>query len=172
MTEAVDGGSGRAPAALKNDPKRLGRILFGALFLAIFLGYYLVGNDLNDGTMAQPGPGMLPGWIGIAGVAISLIVIIEALLGRSESGQIDFPRGRDLKDVLIFLVLVIVYYAVLIQLLGQYLSSALFAVAFIRIVGRVSWTKSLIIGLTMGLILTFFFSEILGIPLPSGTILP
>lgn len=157
---------------LRGDPKRLGRILFGVLFLAIFIGYYMVGNNLDDGTLARPGPGMVPGWVGVAGAAISVIVIIEALVGRSESGTIDYPRGRDLKDVIVFIGLVIAYYAVLIPLLGQYISSILFAVVFIRIVGRVSWVRSLIIGSAMGLILTAFFSEILGIPLPSGTLIP
>lgn len=172
MTEVVGGASGSAPLGLKNDPKGLGRILFGVLFLAVFSGYYIAGNDLPDGSLAQPGPGMVPGWVGLAGAAISLIVIVEALLGKSESGEIDYPRGSDLKDVLLFVILVVVYYAVLIPLLGQYISSALFAVVFIRVVGKVSWIRSTIIGLAMGLILTFFFSELLGIPLPSGAIFP
>ncbi|AFR06900.1 tripartite tricarboxylate transporter TctB family protein [Nocardiopsis alba] len=172
MSENTGHASEISTQGLKNDPKRLGRILFGALFLAVFVGYYIAGMDLDKGTLAQPGPGMIPGWIGIAGAAISLLVIVESLLGRSESGRIDFPRGRDLKDVLIFTSMVIVYYAVLIPTLGQYIASALFAVAFIRVVGRASWVKSIIIGVVMGIVLTLFFAEALGIRLPSGMILP
>ncbi|MFE9244189.1 tripartite tricarboxylate transporter TctB family protein [Nocardiopsis sp. NPDC006938] len=171
-TENAGQASERSSQGLRNDPKRLGRILFGALFLAIFVGYYLAGRELDNGTLSQPGPGMIPGWVGIAGAVISLIVIIESLLGRSESGQIDFPRGRDLKDVLIFTAMVVVFYAALIPILGQYIASALFATACIRVVGRDSWLKSITIGVAMGIILTLFFSEALGIRLPSGMIIP
>ncbi|WP_460747228.1 tripartite tricarboxylate transporter TctB family protein [Nocardiopsis oceani] len=172
MTETTGEASESASGGWTNNPKRTGRILFGVLFLAIFIGYYMAGMELDDGTLSQPGPGMIPGWVGIAGMVISLIVIAEAFLGRSESGQVGFPRGRDLKNVLLFISMVVVYYAVLIPLLGQYIPSVVFAVAFIRVVGRASWVRSIIIGVAMGLTLTFFFSEILGIQLPSGSILP
>lgn len=171
MSESMAETPSNASAGLRNDPKRLGRVLVGALFLAIFIGYYFTGNELADGTLADPGPGMFPAWIGIAGMVISLIVIVEALLGRSESGQIEYPRGRDMKDVLVFIGLVAIYYVGLLPLLGQYISSVLFAIAFIRFVGRDSWVKSIILGASMALILTFFFADVLGLQLPSGSIL-
>lgn len=170
-TSTIETSDGVTPG-MRNDPKRLGRVLFGALFLAIFIGYYFAANDLADGTLTRPGPGLFPHWVGIAGIVISLIVIGEALIGRSESGKIDYPRGQDAKDIILFTALTVLYYAVFLTLLGQYISSVLFAVAYIRFVGRDAWWKSIVIGAGIGLILTFFFSEILGLPLPSGTLLP
>lgn len=171
MTHSVEAQSVNSPASLRGDPKRLGRMIFGALFLAIFIGYYIVGRDLPTGTLNSPGAGMFPGWLGIAGIAISLIVIIEALSGKSEAGEINFPRGRDLRNLLLFFGLLVAYVLTL-PVLGQYIGASLFAVTFIRFVGGVSWVKSLVIGLAMALILSYFFSEVLGLPLPSGTILP
>lgn len=156
--------------SIKEDPKRLGRILFGALFLAVFIGYYLMANAMPSGSLDAPGAGMFPGWIGIAGIAISIIVIVEAALGRSESGAIEFPRGTELRSLLMFFGMLVVY-ILLLPVLGIYIGSILFGVAFLRVVGQVAWLRSSIIGGLMGFILPYFFDTIMGLQLPTGMIL-
>lgn len=154
-------------SGIASDPKRLGRLIFGGLFLAIFVGYYMAASELSEGTLQSPGPGMFPTWVGIAGIAVSVIVLVEGILGRSESGEIGFPRGKYLKDVLIFVAFLIGYVA-LLPFLGQYIASVLFAVGFIWAVASIAWWKAILIGAAMAVIVTYFFSGVLGLNLPSG----
>lgn len=152
---------------LSSDPKRIGRLIVGAIFLAVFIGYYQTASQMSEGTMAQPGPGMFPTWVAIGGIAVSGIVIVESLLGRAESGTIEWPRGENLKDVLVFSVFITAY-ILLLPVLGMYIGSVLFAAGFILITTTLAWWKSVLIGTAMGVIITYFFSEILGLRLPSG----
>jgi len=156
--------------SFKEDPKRLGRTFFGAVFLAIFIGYYFMASAMPSGSMESPGAGLFPGWIGIAGIAISLIVIGEAVIGRSESGEIAFPKGNDLKNLVVFFGMLVLY-VLLLPVLGIYIGSILFGIAFLRIVGDVAWLRSIIIGGLMGFVLPFFFDAVLGLRLPTGMIL-
>lgn len=166
MTDSPAGGSTRVKG-IASDPKRIGRLIVGAVFLAAFIGYYQTANQLSEGTMHSPGPGMFPSWVGIAGIVVAAIVIIESLLGRAESGEIDWPRGRHLKDVLVFVAFLIAY-ILLLPLLGMYIGSVLFAVGFILVTTSLVWWKSVLIGTAMGVIITYFFSSVLGLTLPSG----
>lgn len=152
---------------LSSDPKRVGRLLVGAIFLAVYIGYYQQASLLSAGTMQSPGPGMFPSWVGIAGIAVSVIVMVESLLGRSESGEIDWPRGTYLKDVLVFMGFLTAY-ILLLPYLGMYVGSVLFAAGFILVTTALPWWKSVLIGASMGIIITYFFSSILGLRLPSG----
>lgn len=153
----------------KSDPKRLGRLLFGTIFLALFIGYLLVAQDYTEGSMDNPGPGMFPTWVGWGGIMISLIVVIESLTARPASGNIDFPRGSDLRNVLMFFGM-LTGYVLLLPFLGQYVAATAFAVAFIKFVGRESWLRSLIVGPIMAIALTYFFDSVLALPLPNVAI--
>lgn len=168
-THAEDNVEGSSAAALKDDPKRLGRVIAGLVFLLISAGYLVMAWDMPRGTLASPGPGLFPVGVGIAAVVISAYVLIEALLGKSESGPIDFPKGQGLKVSGIF-VATLIAYILLLPFLGQYLASCLYAVAFIRFGGKVSWVRSVIVGAIIALGLTFVFQELLGLNLPSGTL--
>lgn len=162
-------GETSAPSLL-HDPKRLGRAVLGVVFLAIFIGYFMVANGMDSGTMQRPGAGMYPFWIGLGGIAVSLVVIIESVVTRADSGKIDYPKGRDLRNTLIFVGMLLVFILAL-PFLGMYISATLFALAFLKVIGEVSWPRTVIIGLIMGLGLTYCFDELLNLPLPSGGLL-
>ena len=171
MTEIMDGApaGARGVASLRSDPKRIGQLVFGGVFLLAFTGYYLMARGMPPGTLASPGPGMFTSWIGIGGIGISLIVIVEALLGKSESGAIGFPRGNDLKVALVFLGTIVGYILVL-PYLGMLASSMLYAITFLKFGSATSWPRSIIIGALIGAGLTIFFSTVLGLPLPRGIV--
>lgn len=165
--------NGTAAAAsmrtLRNDPKRLGQLIFGGIFLLAFVGYFLMALDMPPGKLDSPGPGMYPTWVGLAGIIISVIVVLESLLNKGESGEIGFPRGTDLKVALIFGGTLVGYILVL-PYLGMMASSILYAVTFIKLGSQTSWPRSIIIGGLMGAVLTLFFSTVLGLPLPRGVV--
>lgn len=164
-TAATAGGS----TALSNDPKRLGQLIFGGIFLLIFIGYFMMARDMPPGSLESPGPGLFPTWIGIGGIIISGIVIVESLLNRGESGEIGFPKGTDFKVALIFAGTLVGYILVL-PYLGMMASSILYAVTFLKFGSTTSWPRSIVVGGLMGAVLTLFFSSVLGLPLPSGVV--
>lgn len=164
MTIASDS-SAKVP--LRQDPKRIGQIVFAGIFLLLFIGYFLEALDMPSGDMASPGPGLFPTWIGVAGIGISLWVIGEALLGKGESGAIGFPRGDDLKVAGVFMGTLIGYILVL-PYLGMIVSSALYAITFIKFGSHTSWIRSILVGGIMGVVLTLFFTSVLGLTLPRG----
>lgn len=154
-----------------NDPKRLGRAVFGAALLAVFIGYFMVASGMDAGTLRRPGAGMYPFWLGLGGIIISLIVIIESIFTSADSGKIDYPKGRDKRNTIVFVVMLLAF-ILFLPYGGMYISASLFAVAFLKIVGGVSWTRTLIIGIAMGVGVTFCFDALFNLPLPSGSLLP
>lgn len=170
MTETSTARDEVAGPSLLRDPKRLGRAVLGVVFLAIFIGYFLEANGMDSGTLHRPGAGMYPFWIGLAGIAISVVVIVESAATRADSGKIDYPKGRDLRNTLIFVGMLLVFILVL-PVLGMYISATLFALVFLKVIGEVSWMRTVIIGLIMGLGVTYCFDELLSLPLPSGSLL-
>ena len=159
----------RTAVPLRNDPKRLGQLIFGGLFLLAFIGYYSMARNMPPGTLESPGPGMFPTWVGLAGIIISIIVIGEALMNKGESGEIGFPKGRDLKVAIIFTATLVGYILVL-PYLGMMASSMLYAITFLKFGSTTSWPRSIIVGGLMGAALTLFFSTVLGLPLPRGIV--
>lgn len=154
---------------LRRDPKRLGQLIFGGIFLLTFIGYFMMAIDMPPGTLESPGPGLFPTWIGVGGIIISLIVIVESLMNRGESGTIGFPKGTDLKVAVIFTATILGYILVL-PYLGMMASSILYAITFLKFGSSTSWPRSIVIGGLMGLLLTLFFSNVLGLPLPRGIV--
>lgn len=169
MTQVSSDPEGAQAAPLRDDPKRLGQLIFGGIFLLAFVGYYLMARDMPAGTLESPGPGMFPTWVGLGGIVISAIVIVEALLNKGESGEIGFPRGYDLKVALIFMATLVGYILVL-PYLGMLASSILYAITFLRFGSTTSWPRSIVVGGLIGAVLTIFFSTVLGLPLPRGVV--
>lgn len=169
MTQISSAAQGSEATPLRHDPKRLGQLIFGGIFLLAFIGYYFMARDMPPGTLESPGPGMFPTWVGLGGIVISLIVIGEALLDKGESGEIGFPKGYDLKVALIF-VATLVGYILVLPYLGMLASSILYAITFLRFGSSTSWPRSIVVGGLIGAVLTIFFSSVLGLPLPRGDV--
>lgn len=156
-----------APASWRSDQKRVGRGVLGVVCLGLSVGYLVMALGMPAGDLASPGPGLFPTGVGIGAVVISLIVIAEAVFQRSGGGQIQLPRGHELRQSLIFLGTLVAFIVVL-PLAGQYVASTLYVAAFLKFAGRLGWTRSVLFGVLIGAGLTFVFSTALGIPLPKG----
>lgn len=169
MTDVLHTATNHDGAPLKKDPKRIGQLLFGGIFLLAFTGYYLMAQGMPPGQLDSPGPGMFPTWVGLGGIVISIIVIVESLLNKGESGAIGFPRGNDLRVALVFTGTIVGYILVL-PYLGMLASSMLYAITFLKFGSTTSWPRSILVGGLMGAILTIFFSSVLGLPLPRGIV--
>jgi putative tricarboxylic transport membrane protein len=156
-----------ARASMTLDAKRTGRGAVGIVCLGLSIGYLTMALQMPAGDIASPGPGMFPTGVGIAAVAISLIVVAEALSKRSEGGPIALPRGHELQQSLVFIGTLVAFILIL-PLAGQHVASSLYVAAFLKFAGGVSWWRALLFGVLIGAGLTFLFSTGLGIALPEG----
>jgi len=146
----------------KSDAKRqfLGNILIPCVFIAIAMLFYLVSLTFPK---EEAGPSAIPHlWI-IVLMALSIFMIVQALLGKMEPD----PQNGRLEMVAVFFG-VAVAYVLLMQLVGYYISTFLFLVSVMYFL---SYRKYLVmLGVAGGwLIFAYFiFQRMLYIPLPQG----
>lgn len=156
---------------LSKDATRLGRMVVGLVFLLLAIGYLMVAFDMPTGSLSRPGPGMFPIWVGVITAISAFAVVVEAMAGKSESGPLELPEGTARRSAIIFMATLVGFILVL-PWFGQYISSVVYVIVFLRLVGQLSWIRSVLIGTAIGAGLTYAFTELLGLPLPEGTLLP
>ncbi len=150
---------------------RIGRIVAGILGILFFGTYLNLAMDMPQGSPQNPGPGAFPVLIGYVAIAISVLLIFEALLSPSSaSGNIGFPKKVILWKVVVFVAMSIAYIAFL-PTVGQWIGSVIFLSLVVKILGKVAWWKAGLIGLVSGLAVSAFFIYLLDLRLPTGTIL-
>lgn len=161
--------SSKTPAAKNQrmDPKSLGRLIIGIVFLIGSVGYLVMALGMPQGSLDSPGPGLFPVGVGIVSVVVSIIVILESVLRKGPSGAIDVPKGFERRQAFYFLGTFIML-VVLLPILGQYIASSLYVVLTLRLLGGLSWIRSVIFGIVMALAITALFGEVLSVPLPGG----
>ena len=150
-----------------HDPVRRGRMIFGAASLMIAIGYLVEATGMPRGTAEHPGPGQWPIAVGVAWIAISILVIAEAALSSEVGGEIELPTGRERRNVLVFLAVTIAFVVVL-PVLGQYIAASLYAVAIIKLLSSLSWARAVAYGVLLGAGISFAFITVLQIRLPVG----
>lgn len=165
---------GDTPRAAKPllDSKRKGRLVAGGLglLLGIWFSWYTWLN-VPMGTQARPGAGVFPLVIGFALIAASLLTITEAWFTDQVSGELDFPKGEKLRTLLLMSVALILLIG-LYRWLGQYVSSCLFMISGLAILGTRSWQRNVVYGTAIGVGISAFFMELLGVRLPEGLLGP
>ncbi|TFV64747.1 tripartite tricarboxylate transporter TctB family protein [Geodermatophilus sp. DF01-2] len=154
------------------DSKRRGRIIAGTLglLLGVWFSWYTWVN-VPFGTQERPGAGVFPLFVGLLMIAVSLLTIAEAWFTDQVSGEINFPKGEKLRTVLLMavaLILLITFY----QPLGQYVASVLFMIAALFVLGTRSWVRNVVYGTAIGVGISAFFVELLGVRLPMGLLGP
>jgi hypothetical protein len=94
------------------------------------------------------------------------VVFVQAFV-RLKSDQHVFVETGQLKQVLIILVPSTLY-VLGVQLIGIYVSSAIFIGLFMRVFGRYSWLRSAAVGLGVSGASFLMFEIWFKIPLPKG----
>ncbi len=152
-------------ALRKSATKRqfLGNVLIPCVFMALAMLFYLVSLTFPH---EEAGPSAIPHlWI-IVLVALSIFMIIQALMGKMDPD----PKNGRIDMVAVFFGATIAYVLVM-QLVGYYISTGLFLVSVMYFL---SYRKYLVIlGVAGGwLVFAYFiFQRMLYIPLPQGKII-
>ena len=116
-------------------------VLSSILFIALGLGYFYSAANLPEALTVEPlGPAGFPQFLAAILIALSLWVLVRALLDRS--GEANSPTSftpRDIGGLALIIALLVLYVAVM-QLAGYLVSTFLFAAVCFCIMGA-SWRK-------------------------------
>ena len=129
----------------------------------------IVDNHRIGAGWAPDGPqaGYFPLRIGAIICVCSTVILVQHFLKRKREPAREFVKWERLKPVLLVLGPTALYVLV-IQLVGIYIASAVFIAAFMRVMGRYSWLKTLAISLGVSAVLFWTFEIQFQVPLPKG----
>ena len=137
-------------------------IIFALGALVAYDSYRLGSGWASDG----PQSGYFPFYIGLFTCICGAVVFAQGLL-RLKTDQQVFVTLSQLKQVLVILLPSTVY-VLGVQLIGIYVSSALFIALFMRIAGKYSWIRSVAVGAGVSVSAFVMFEIWFKIPLPKG----
>jgi putative tricarboxylic transport membrane protein len=134
--------------------------LLGAL--VVYDSYLLGSGWASDGPQA----GYFPYYIGLL-ICISSLVTAAQTLFKLKHDTHVFVERDQLRQVMVIL-LPSLGYVLGVQFIGIYISSAVFIGLFMRIVGKYSWLRSIVVGTAVSVISFMLFEVWFKIPLPKG----
>jgi putative tricarboxylic transport membrane protein len=164
MSTQEDIHGGVAPSATVIT-KRTAEIAVG-IVVAAFAMLAIVSNYQLGAGWAEDGPqaGYFPLRMGVAILLASIVVIIQALRKNDRSAFIEREQLKLVATVLLPLIL----YIAALQFIGVYVASALFIGIFMWLVGKFTWYRSAITGVSVSLVLFWIFEIMFTVPLPKG----
>ena len=136
--------------------------IFALGALVAYDSFRLGSGWASDG----PQSGYFPFYIGLFICICSTVVLAQGLLRRNTDQQV-FVTVSQVKQVLVILLPSTVY-VLGVQLIGIYVSSALFIALFMRIAGKYSWIRSVAVGAGVSVSAFVMFEIWFKIPLPKG----
>lgn len=154
------------PSTTATHSKRIGYFVTGAIGLLLSVVYLVLSADYPFGTMDQPGARVWPTLIGLMMVIASLFVLWEAWR-MAPTEVFELPAGAGARRVVIMIVLLLAYFGSM-DYLGQFISSAIFCVLFMRLVSPLSWPRLIVASLGIAVGLQLIFVVLLKIPMPHG----
>jgi len=113
-----------------------------------------------------PQSGYFPFYIGMITCVCGAVVFVQSLrkLGTDKS---VFVTPEQFKQVLVILAPSTVY-VLGVQLIGIYVSSAVFIALFMRFAGHYTWLRSVVVGVAISVCSFVMFEIWFKIPLPKG----
>lgn len=143
------------------------RDLISGIFWMGFGAFFAIGG-LQQGLVRQgiPGPGSLPLIVGLISIGLSLVVVVQALGKESASSKKFFPEKSSLRKLILALVS-IVGYGFLLKSLGFMVTTFLFLLFVLALIGREKWVTALSFSLLTA-VLSYLLFTALQVELPRG----
>ena len=142
-------------------------IVVAILFLAIGAIVMVDNMRVGAGWIDPDGPqaGYFPFRMGAIMSIASLVVLVQAAMARGPRRA--FVDVHALKQVMLVLIPAAVFVAA-VNVIGMYVSAAVYIAAFMMYMGGYKWHLSAAIGLGVALVLFFMFDIWFLVPLPKG----
>jgi hypothetical protein len=141
----------------------------GAAIVIFAIGVVMMIDNYKIGSgWASDGPeaGYFPFRIGAILCLASLVVLFKSVFGKHKNRTVFVSKER-FKPVLLVLLPTIAY-VLAIQFLGIYVASTLFIAAFMRVMDKSSWLKTLLVSIGVNVLLFWMFEIQFMVPLPKG----
>lgn len=128
----------------------------------------MVDNYRIGVSWAVDGPesGYFPFHIGLIICIASVAVFLKAMFGKHRNREIFVSWDRF--RLVLLVLLPTAFYVLVIQFLGIYVASALFIAAFMRLLGKIAWLKTVLISIGVNVLLFWMFEVQFMVPLPKG----
>lgn len=147
--------------------RRVQRIT-SVLFLGVSVAYLAGSRSLPLGTPSQPGPGLFPLAVGLLLSAATFTYAIQVFRSKAPAHEgRAFPTADDLRR-LQGIVVALVFVGISLPLLGYVASSAILAMAVLRVLGMRGWMRIVLVASLLSVGSFCLFRLVLGVPLPSG----
>lgn len=143
-----------------------GYIVVGAIGICLSALYLALSFQMPMGRVRQPGAGVFPVISGFLLLLGSVSALWEGLKLR-KSEEVDLPAGSDLLRLLAVLGGVLGY-LILLPILGQLVSSALFCFVLIRALSSLPIWRVMLYALIMAGVAYLLFVRLLKLPMPVG----
>ncbi|MHB8907472.1 MAG: tripartite tricarboxylate transporter TctB family protein [Syntrophales bacterium] len=137
----------------------------------VLLGVIVIIDSIRLGFMwgmSGPESGFFPFYLGV-GVAISSLIVFFNAFTRYKkegAGGTLMPPGA-LKPIL-WVLIPSTAMVVITEFVGLHIAAALFLAFYMRVVGKIGWTTTLLVGIISPLSLYIIFDKLFLIPLPQG----
>jgi hypothetical protein len=138
-------------------------------FIVLVVGVVVIYGSVKLGagwTSDGPGAGYFPFYIGLVLSISGAGILLQALLGKNRNTDVFVDR-EQLNRVLSVLIPAAVY-ILCIQFLGLYIASAIYIAVFMIVLGKFSWLRSIIIGVSVNVVFFFMFEVWFKVPLYKG----
>jgi putative tricarboxylic transport membrane protein len=141
------------------------------VWLLVGMGFIWGGLKMGIGPLDSPGPGFFPTMIGGVFSLLSLALFITASWSENQL-PIKVSFWKEEKSwIKVFLSLFsLVFYLIALNYLGYILTTFLFILYLLKIVGKRGWGGSLLIAFIVSLGSFAVFKTALGVLLPRGLI--
>ena len=143
----------------------------GAVTAVVFflIGVVMIVDNYKIGAgWSREGPeaGYFPLRIGVIICVAAAVVLFQGLFGKGERNKVFVTFSR-LRHVMAVLLPTIVF-VLAIKFVGIYVASAIFIAAFMRVMDRFSWLKTIGISVGVSVALFWLFELQFTVPLPKG----
>ena len=143
----------------------------GAVTAIVFflVGVVMIVDNYKIGAgWSREGPeaGYFPLRIGVIICVAAAVVLLQGLLRKDKTPKVFVTFGR-LRHVLAVLLPTVVF-VLAIKFVGIYVASAVFIGAFMRVMDRFSWLKTIVISVGVSAALFWLFELQFTVPLPKG----
>jgi len=143
----------------------------GAVTAIVFflVGVVMIVDNYKIGAgWAPEGPeaGYFPLRIGVIICAAAAVVLFRTVFAKGSGDRVFVTFGR-LRHVMAVLLPTIAY-VLAVKFVGIYVASAVFIAAFMRVMDRFGWLKTIVISVGVSVALFWLFELQFKVPLPKG----
>lgn len=137
----------------------------------VCLGIMVIADSIRLGFMwgmSGPESGFFPFYLGVGVVSSSLLVLYNtyARYKKEGAGKPLMPPGA-IKPIL-WVLIPATGMVLITEFVGLHIAAALYLAFYMRVVGKIGWVTTLLVGIISPLSLYVTFDKLFLIPLPQG----